>query len=238
MRIPKLRGFQNRFKIEYEVVNVGAIAAAAERGAFESGEPRRAKGKKAAPLITVNQDVLRAVGLVRTLNKPLKILGGGELSAPLFVVADAFTKSARDEDRGRRRHGQRPRDPDRADRGLGVEARRRPRARRTAAGEAARGRCRAPPRARPSRRSGAARQGEPRPPKAERPPSRRRAARPPTPNRAGRMRRGRRTPATSDATETEAAATDRHRQSDEPTPSRRGRADERRDGAARPATTP
>jgi large subunit ribosomal protein L15 len=96
MRIPKLRGFDNRFKIYYEVVNVGAIAAAAERGAFESGElPGAPKGKKAAPL-TVNQDVLRAVGLVRTMTKPLKILGAGELDVPLFVVADAFTKSARE----------------------------------------------------------------------------------------------------------------------------------------------
>ncbi len=90
-RIPKLRGFKNRFRIEYEVVNVGAIAAAAERGAFET-DPH-AKGK-AAP-ITINQDVLRAVGLVRTLNKPLKVLGDGDLSTPLFVVADAFTASAR-----------------------------------------------------------------------------------------------------------------------------------------------
>jgi large subunit ribosomal protein L15 len=90
-RIPKLRGFRNRFKIEYEVVNVGAIAAAAERGAFET-DPH-AKGTT-APL-TINQDVLRAVGLVRTLNKPLKVLGDGELSTPLFVVADAFTASAR-----------------------------------------------------------------------------------------------------------------------------------------------
>ena len=90
-RIPKLRGFRNRFKIEYEVVNVGAIAAAAERGAFET-DPH-AKGKTAP--ITINQDVLRAVGLVRTLNKPLKVLGDGELSTPLFVVADAFTATAR-----------------------------------------------------------------------------------------------------------------------------------------------
>jgi large subunit ribosomal protein L15 len=90
-RIPKLRGFRNRFKIEYEVVNVGAIAAAAERGAFET-DPH-AKGKTAP--ITINQDVLRAVGLVRTLNKPLKVLGAGELSTPLFVVADSFSASAR-----------------------------------------------------------------------------------------------------------------------------------------------
>jgi len=92
MRIPKLRGFKNRFKIEYEVVNVGAIGALADRGAFEFEDTK--KPSKSAP-ITVNQDILRAVGLVRTLNKPLKILGAGELSVPLFVVADAFTASAR-----------------------------------------------------------------------------------------------------------------------------------------------
>lgn len=97
-RIPKLRGFKNRFKIQYEVVNVGAIAAAVERGALggEAGAPTKGKGKaKADAQITVNQDLLRAVGLVRSLDKPLKILGNGELSAPLFVVADAFTASAR-----------------------------------------------------------------------------------------------------------------------------------------------
>jgi large subunit ribosomal protein L15 len=93
MRIPKLRGFKNRFKIEYEVVNVGAIGAAADRGAFEFDDTK--KSAKTGP-VTVNQDILRAVGLVRTLNKPLKILGAGELTAPLFVVADAFTASARE----------------------------------------------------------------------------------------------------------------------------------------------
>ncbi len=100
MRIPKLRGFKNRFKVEYEVVNVGAIGTLAERGAFEVEAPsgKAAKGSKgstgAAP-ITINADILRAVGLVRTPTKPLKILGAGDLSAALFVVADAFTTSAR-----------------------------------------------------------------------------------------------------------------------------------------------
>jgi large subunit ribosomal protein L15 len=92
MRIPKLRGFKNRFKIVYEVVNIGAIGSLAEQGAFEA-DTTASKRAKAAP-ITINQDILRAVGLVRTLNKPLKILGAGELSVPLFVVADAFTASA------------------------------------------------------------------------------------------------------------------------------------------------
>ena len=100
MRIPKLRGFKNRFKVEYEVVNVGAIGALAERGAFEVEAPsgKAAKGAKAsagAGPITINADILRAVGLVRTPSKPLKILGAGDLSAALFVVADAFTASAR-----------------------------------------------------------------------------------------------------------------------------------------------
>ncbi len=96
VRIPKLRGFKNRFKVEYEIVNVGAIAAAVERGAFETEAPTSTRSKaKATPQITINQDILRAVGLVRSLDKPMKILGNGELATPLFVVADAFTASAR-----------------------------------------------------------------------------------------------------------------------------------------------
>jgi large subunit ribosomal protein L15 len=93
-RIPKLRGFKNPFKIDYEVVNVGAIGELVALGAFEPGDPPGgSRSKKPAP-ITVNAEILRAVGLVRRLDKPLKILGAGELSVPLFVVADAFTRSA------------------------------------------------------------------------------------------------------------------------------------------------
>jgi large subunit ribosomal protein L15 len=88
IRIPKLRGFRNVNRIEYEVVNVGRISAAAETG-------RLAEGEKGAP-IAVTQELLRLAGLVRSLDKPLKILGGGEVSHPLFVVADAFTRSARE----------------------------------------------------------------------------------------------------------------------------------------------
>jgi large subunit ribosomal protein L15 len=98
-RIPKLRGFRNPFKVEYEVVNLGRIAALVELGALELGEPAGTAGTKAgkatstAP-ITVNQEILRAVGLVRTLDKPMKVLGHGEIDRALFVVADAFSKSA------------------------------------------------------------------------------------------------------------------------------------------------
>jgi len=88
IRIPKLRGFRNVNRIEYEVVNVGRISAAAETGRLPEGE-------KGAP-IAVTQELLRVAGLVRSLDKPLKILGGGDVARPLFVIADAFTKSARE----------------------------------------------------------------------------------------------------------------------------------------------
>jgi large subunit ribosomal protein L15 len=86
IRIPKLRGFRNINDIEYEVVNVGAISAAIEAGRLEvqAGAP-----------VTVNADTLKQAGLVRRDRLPLKILGTGEVSAKLFVLADAFTKSAK-----------------------------------------------------------------------------------------------------------------------------------------------
>jgi large subunit ribosomal protein L15 len=94
-RIPKLRGFKNPFKIDYEVVNVGDIARLVELGILEAGDMPGAKKAKSTAPITVNQEILRAAGLVRTLNKPLKVLGNGELSTALFVVADGVSGSAR-----------------------------------------------------------------------------------------------------------------------------------------------
>jgi large subunit ribosomal protein L15 len=99
VRIPKLRGFRNRFKVEYEIVNVGRIAQLVELGALEAADVaapagKAGRSKKAAAPVTINQEILRAVGLVSTLDKPLKVLGQGEVSVPLFVVADAFSKSA------------------------------------------------------------------------------------------------------------------------------------------------
>jgi len=94
IRIPKLRGFKNINRIEYEVVNVGAISAAAEAGRLPSGEILGLNTSANAP-VTVTQELLLLAGLVRTLNKPLKILGSGEVNGNFFVVADAFTKTAR-----------------------------------------------------------------------------------------------------------------------------------------------
>ena len=97
-RIPKLHGFKNPFKIDYEIVNLGDIARLIEAGDLEGGEMPGAKAPKgkAAPM-TINQEILRAAGLVRRLDRPMKVLGGGggDLSTALFVVADAFSASAR-----------------------------------------------------------------------------------------------------------------------------------------------
>ncbi|HEX7496756.1 MAG TPA: 50S ribosomal protein L15 [Candidatus Limnocylindrales bacterium] len=98
VRLPKLRGFKNKFRVEYEIVNVGRISALAETGILDMPElegkaAKTAKSAKAAP-ITVTPDILAAAGLIRSLDKPLKILGQGDVTRPIFILADAFSKSA------------------------------------------------------------------------------------------------------------------------------------------------
>lgn len=99
VRVPKLRGFKNRFKVEFAVVNVGQISAYAEAGRFgvELEQPKSAaKGKPSdGPVATINAEVLAQAGLIRGDDKPLKVLGQGDVSQKLFVAADAFSASAR-----------------------------------------------------------------------------------------------------------------------------------------------
>jgi large subunit ribosomal protein L15 len=101
VRIPKLRGFRNMFRLEYEIVNVGRISALADTGILDApaieGEaeaPKKAKAAKPVP-VTVTPDILAAAGLIRTLDKPLKVLGQGDVTRPLFIIADAFSASAK-----------------------------------------------------------------------------------------------------------------------------------------------
>jgi large subunit ribosomal protein L15 len=78
MRLPKLKGFRNRFRTEYQVVNVGDLARL-----FPSGG-------------TVGPEELAAAGAVRA-RKPVKVLGDGDLEGvALTVSAHAFSGSARD----------------------------------------------------------------------------------------------------------------------------------------------
>src|SRR3954452_22242529 len=133
MRMPKLRGFKNRAKIVYEIVNVGDIAARIEGGAFEGAGTTPKKGEP----MTINADVLRAVGLVRDVKRPLKILGNGELATALFVVADAFTKSATEKIEAAGGTASVLEVPAETSRALGLDATPTGRERRTAEGRAA-----------------------------------------------------------------------------------------------------
>ena len=99
VRVPKLRGFDNaRFRTEYQVVNVGQLSAYAEAGRFgvelEQSGPAGRGDRSDAP-VTVNAEVLAKAGLIRGDDKPLKVLGQGDVSQKLFVAADAFSASAR-----------------------------------------------------------------------------------------------------------------------------------------------
>lgn len=75
MRTPKLRGFKNPFRTEYQVVNVAKLAELYPKG----GE------------VTVED--LVAKGAVRK-NQPVKVLGDGDLQVKLIVQVDKVSGSA------------------------------------------------------------------------------------------------------------------------------------------------
>jgi len=77
MRLPKLKGFRNRFRVEYQVVNLDRLAILFPEG----GE------------VTVED--LVAKGAVRA-DRPVKVLGTGELSTALQVSVHAFSASAKE----------------------------------------------------------------------------------------------------------------------------------------------
>ena len=77
MRIPKLKGFKNPNKVDFQVVNVATI----NRLFPEGGD------------VTVSD--LVAKGAVRS-GQPVKVLGQGEISVAVTVTANKFSSSARD----------------------------------------------------------------------------------------------------------------------------------------------
>jgi large subunit ribosomal protein L15 len=88
IRVPKLRGFKNRFRIEYQVVNVGAIDEYASAGRFGVEG-----GKSDVP--TINAEGLESAGLIGSAERPVKVLGHGDVSQKLFIAADKFSDSAK-----------------------------------------------------------------------------------------------------------------------------------------------
>jgi len=78
MRLPKLKGFRNRFRVEYQVVNLDRLAEL-----FPSGGQ-------------IGPDELVEAGAVRK-GHLVKVLGDGDLGGvKLQVSAHAFSASARD----------------------------------------------------------------------------------------------------------------------------------------------
>ena len=77
MRLPKLKGFKNRFRTEYEVVNVADLNRLFPKGG------------------TVGVDELVAAGAVRK-NTLVKVLGDGKISVKVDVTAHKFSGSARE----------------------------------------------------------------------------------------------------------------------------------------------
>jgi large subunit ribosomal protein L15 len=73
-RLPK-RGFKNIFRVEYTIVNLDRLAALGEA--------------------EITLDVLKKAGVVSG-NKPVKVLGDGELKSAITVHAHKFSKSAQE----------------------------------------------------------------------------------------------------------------------------------------------
>jgi large subunit ribosomal protein L15 len=78
MRLPKLKGFRNAFRVEFQVVNIGKLAELFPEGG------------------SVSPEALVEAGAVRK-GSPIKVLGTGDLGGvKLDVTANAFSASAVD----------------------------------------------------------------------------------------------------------------------------------------------
>src|SRR4051812_19144940 len=77
MRLPKLKGFTNRFRTEYQVVNLDKVAELFPQGG------------------SIGVDELVAAGAVRK-NSLVKVLGAGDIAVAVQLTAHKFSGSARD----------------------------------------------------------------------------------------------------------------------------------------------
>jgi len=77
MRLPKLRGFKNPFRTEYQVVNLDKLSALFPEGG------------------TVTVEDLVAKGAVRK-GQPVKVLGNGEIDVKLEIAVDRVSASAKE----------------------------------------------------------------------------------------------------------------------------------------------
>jgi large subunit ribosomal protein L15 len=77
MRLPKLKGFKNPFKVEFQVVNLDKLGSLFPEGG------------------SVTVEDLVAKGAVRG-GHPVKVLGQGDIAVKVDVTADAFSASAKE----------------------------------------------------------------------------------------------------------------------------------------------
>ena len=80
MRMPK-RGFNNVFRRDYVVVNLGRLQSAIDAGRINPAE-------------TINAEALQKAGLVRHLRDGVRLLGTGELKAKIAVEVAGASKTA------------------------------------------------------------------------------------------------------------------------------------------------
>lgn len=76
-RLPRKRGFTNIFKTQYNIINVGKL------NLFEPGSE-------------VTPEELVKARLIKSLKKPVKILGEGEINRNLVVKANRFSAAAKE----------------------------------------------------------------------------------------------------------------------------------------------
>ena len=81
-RLPK-RGFFNKFRVPYDVVNLSDLERI-----------MGAEGNTAQDQVT--PEILKSSGLVRSMSKKIKILGDGEISKALNIKAHAFSRTAKE----------------------------------------------------------------------------------------------------------------------------------------------
>ena len=77
MRLPKLPGFKNRFRVEYAIVNVSRL-----EDHFADGD-------------VVDIDSLFAAGMIKSKQAPVKVLGDGEITKKLSIKVDKVSAAAR-----------------------------------------------------------------------------------------------------------------------------------------------
>jgi large subunit ribosomal protein L15 len=77
MRLPKLRGFKNPFRVEFQVVNLDKLSALFPEGG------------------SVTVEDLVAKGAVRK-GQPVKVLGNGDITVKLEIAVDRVSTSAKE----------------------------------------------------------------------------------------------------------------------------------------------